>query len=77
MKSRKAKAQSVPRRTKFPLKFIGILSAKELLRSGLKFLSCDIMHHCKSSSVAGNLLMRLFVFEFLCCFNQKYFYKIL
>lgn len=75
MRSCKAKARSVLRRTEFPLKFIGILSEKGLLRSGLKFLSCDIMHHCKTSRVAGNLLMRLFVLEFLCCFNHKYFYK--
>lgn len=71
MKSCKAKAQSVPRRTKFPLKFIGILSEKWLLRSDLRFLSCDLMHHCKTIRVAGNLLMRLVVFGFLCCFNPK------
>lgn len=71
MKSCKAKAQSVLRRTKFPLKFIGILSEKWLLRSELRFLSCDLMHHCKTIRVAGSLLMRLVVFEFLCCFNPN------
>lgn len=71
MKSCREKAQSVPRRTKFPLKFIGISSEKWLLRSGLRFLPCDLMHHCKTSGVAGNLLMRVVVFEFLCCFNPK------
>lgn len=71
MKSCKAKAPLDPRRTKFPLKFIGILSEKWLFRSGLRFLSCDLMHHGKTSRVAGNLLMRLVVFEFLCCFNPK------
>lgn len=71
------KAQSVPGWTKLPWKFIGILSEKGLLRSGLRFLSCGITHHCETSGVAGNLLMRLLVFEFLCCFNHKYFYEIL
>lgn len=71
VKSCKAKAPLVPRRTKFPLKFIGVLSEKWLFRSGLRFLSCDLMHHCKTSRVGGNLLMRLVVFEFLCCFNPK------
>lgn len=77
MKSCKEKAQLVLRQTKFPLEFIVTLFEKGLLRSGLKFFSCDIMRHCKTNRVAGNLLMRLFVFVWLCCFNHKYFYKTL